>query len=160
MVLLAHAVLTLFVTLTRQEVKMRTVREIMTTSTQAIHRDESIREAERVFVTQNISGVPIRDFEGNLVGFVSKTDIIRFDSSGEDSAYTKLHEIATPKVVTIDASVPIYEAAQKMLQECVHHLVVMDGESMVGVLSAFDFVRNAAEMLVEDQEEDITASLC
>lgn len=63
---------------------MRMVSEIMIPDVQAIHRDEAIREAERVFITENISGAPIKDDEGLLVGFVSKTDIIRFNSTGED----------------------------------------------------------------------------
>lgn len=138
---------------------MRMVREIMAPAVKAIHRDELIREAERIFITQNISGAPIKDDSGNLVGFVSKTDIIRFNSSGEDPTYAKLYEIANPKVFTIDASVLINEAAQNMLQGHIHHLVVMDGETMVGVLSAFDFVRLAAEFVGKDEEEDITENL-
>ena len=134
---------------------MRIVKEIMTPTVQAIHRDESIREAERIFVMQNISGAPIKDGADNLVGFVSKTDIIRFDSSGEDSTYTRLHEIASPIVITIDASLPINEAAQKMLQEQIHHLVVMEGETMVGVLSALNFVSIVAEFVAKDDKEDI-----
>ncbi len=131
---------------------MQTVSEIMTPTVMAIHRDETIFQAEKIFVTQNISGAPISDGTGNLVGFVSKTDIIRFDSSGEDPTYTRLHEIASPKVVTINTSVPINEAAQKMLQEHIHHLVVMEGEDMVGLLSSFDFVRLAAEFVAKDEE--------
>jgi CBS domain-containing protein len=138
---------------------MRMVSEIMIPDVQAIHRDEAIREAERVFITENISGAPIKDDEGVLVGFVSKTDIIRFNSTGEDPTYTRLHEIANPKVVTIGASELINEAAQKMLQKQVHHLVVIDEKSMVGVLSAFDFVRLAAEFVSIDDDEDITENL-
>ena len=138
---------------------MRMVSEIMTPTVQAILRDKSIREAESIFVTQNISGAPIMDDIGNLVGFVSETDIIRFDSIGEDPTYTRLHEIANSKVVTIEASMLINEAAQKMLQEHVHHLVVMEGESMAGLLSGFDFVRHAAEFVAKDEEEDITENL-
>jgi len=43
-----------------------------------------------------------------------------------------------------------------MLQEHIHHLVVMEGESMVGVLSALDYVRITAEFVANDEEEDIT----
>jgi CBS domain-containing protein len=138
---------------------MRTVSEIMVPNVQAIHRDQAIRDAERLFITKNISGAPIMDDLGGLVGFVSKTDIIRFDSTGEDPTYTRLYEIANPKVVTIGASQGINEAAQKMLNEQVHHLVVMEGESMAGVLSAFDFVRLAAEFACNDDDEDITENL-
>jgi predicted transcriptional regulator len=153
------AVPTIIVTLNRREIEMRMVSEIMTPTVQAIHRDKSIREAESMFITQNISGAPIMDDIGNLVGFVSKTDIIRFDSIGEDPTYTRLHEIANPKVVTIDASMLINDAARKMLQEQVHHLVVIEGDSMAGVLSAFDFVRLAAEFVAKDEDEDITENL-
>jgi CBS domain-containing protein len=102
---------------------------------------------------------PITDDEGKLVGFVSKTDIIRFDASGEDPTYTRLYEIANPNVVTVSASLPINEAAQKMLQEHVHHLVVMNGGTLAGVLSAFDFVSLAAEFAGNDGDEDITENL-
>jgi len=47
---------------------MRTVSEIMTPAVRAIHRNKSIRDAERIFVTQNISGAPIRYGLGDLVG--------------------------------------------------------------------------------------------
>jgi CBS domain-containing protein len=131
----------------------------MTPTVLAIHRDDSIRDAEREFITRNISGAPIKDDRGKLVGFVSKTDIIRYDSTGEDPTYTRLYEIANPKVVTVGASELINQAAQKMLQEEVHHLVVLDGDSMAGVLSAFDFVRLAAEFVGKDADEDITENL-
>ncbi len=137
---------------------MRIVSEIMTPAI-PIHRDKTIREAESIFITQHISGAPIMDDSGKLVGFVSKTDIIRYDSSGEDPTYTRLHEIANPKVATIPASMLINVAAQKMLQKHIHHLVVLEGKSVVGVLSAFDFVRLAAEFVSKEEYEDITENL-
>ena len=138
---------------------MRMVSEIMTPTVKAIHKDEPIREAERVFITENISGAPLMDDTGTLVGYVSKTDIIHFSFIGEDPTYTRLYEIANPKVVTVEASMLINEAAQKMLQEQVHHLVVIEGESMVGALSAFDFVRLAAEFVAKEEGEDLTEHL-
>ena len=138
---------------------MRMVSEIMTPAVKAIHKDKPIREAERIFITENISGAPLVDDTGTLAGFVSKTDIVHFSSTGEDPTYTRLYEIANPKVVTVEASMLINEAAQKMLQAQVHHLVVIEGESMVGVLSAFDFVRLAAEFVAKEEGEDITESL-
>ncbi len=53
---------------------MRTVGEIMTPVVQAIHQDKSILETEGVFVTQSISGAPIMDDLGTIVGFVSRTE--------------------------------------------------------------------------------------
>jgi CBS domain-containing protein len=107
---------------------------------------------------ENISCASLVDDTGTLAGFVSKTDIVHFSYTGEDPTCTR-YEIAKPKVVTVEASMLINEAAQKMLQEQVHHLVVIEGKSVVGVLSAFDFVRLAAEFVAKDEVEDITENL-
>lgn len=124
---------------------MRTVQDIMTATVRTVHRDTVISEVEGIFVTHAISAAPVVDALGQLVGFVSKSDITRFDSTGEDPSYARAHEIANPKVITIAPSASIEDAAQKMLDEHVHHLLVMEEGVAVGVLSAFDFVRLVAK---------------
>jgi len=124
---------------------MLKVSDIMTTAVWTVHRDTRVCEVEGIFVTHKISGAPLIDDLGNLVGFVSKSDITRFNGSGEDPNYTKVYEIASPKVITIAPTASIEDAAQKMIQEYVHHLVVIEEETIDGVLSAFDFVKLVAK---------------
>jgi CBS domain-containing protein len=123
---------------------MRLVRDIMATNVQTLHRATIISEVEKVFLTHNISGAPLMDDTGTAVGFISKSDISRFDSTGDDPFYARAYEIANPKLIATEPSASVEEAAQLMLDEHVHHLVVLDGQKMVGVLSAFDFVRLVA----------------
>ena len=123
---------------------MQLVRDIMTSTVQTVHRDTVINDVEKAFLTNNISGAPLVDDSGTAVGFISKSDISRFNSTGDDPFYARAYEIANPKVITTEPSASIEEAAQLMLHEHVHHLVVMEGQKIVGVLSAFDFVRLAA----------------
>ena len=78
------------------------------------------------------------------------TDITHYDSTGGDPNYARVYEVANPKVITIESGAWIEDAAQKMLHEQVHHLVVMEEAAMVGVLSAFDFVRLVARNASED----------
>lgn len=136
--------------LLRNEVSMQTVSDIMTTTIETMHRDTLVCEVEGIFVSHKISGAPLIDDFGNLVGFVSKTDMIRFDSTGGDATYARVHEIANPKVITIVPTASIEDAAQKMLHEHVHHIVVMEEETMVGVLTAFDFVKLVAKNASQD----------
>jgi CBS domain-containing protein len=116
----------------------------MTTSVRTIHRNTLIGEVDGIFITQNISGAPVVDDLGDMVGFVSKSDITRFNSTGEDPAYARVHEITHPKVISVESSASVGEAADKMLDEHVHHLVVMHEEDMVGVVSSLDFVEFVA----------------
>lgn len=129
---------------------MQTVRDIMTTIVQTIHRDTIICEAENLFVAHNISGAPLTDDLGRLVGFVSKSDIIRFGATGDDPNYVKVFEIASPIIITIIPTASIEEAARKMLDKYLHHLIVMEEEALVGVLSAFDFVKLVARNTGKD----------
>lgn len=124
--------------------QMKSVLDIMTTSVRTIHHNTFIGEVEGIFVTQKISAAPVVDDLGDTVGFVSKSDITRFCSTGEDPAYAKVHEIVHPKVISIESSASVGEAADKMLDEHVHNLVVIDEEDMVGVVSSLDFVELVA----------------
>ncbi len=131
---------------------MQLVRDIMTSTVRTLHRDTVVSDVEKEFLTNKISGAPLVDDSGTAVGFISKSDISRFDSTGDDPFYARAHEIANPKVITTAPSASIAQAAQLMLHEHVHHLVVMDGQNIVGVLSAFDFVRVAASASGDNPE--------
>ena len=122
---------------------MNAVRELMTKAVQTVHFDTAIGHLEDIFTDQGISGAPLVDDEDNLVGFVTKSDISRFDSTGDDAFFVKVRSIASPTVITVAPDSSIEEAAQKMLDEHVHHLVVIEDGSIVGILSAFDFVKLA-----------------
>ena len=123
---------------------MMIVGDIMTTNIQTIHHDAYISDVADFFVAHNVSGTPIVDDSNTVVGFVSKSDVVRFDSTGGDPTYARLSEIATSRVVTIRSTEPIEVAAEAMLHENIHHLVVQDNCNLVGVVSSFDFVKLAA----------------
>jgi CBS domain-containing protein len=123
---------------------MQKVSDIMSSSVRTIHRDLSVCDLEEIFVTNKISGGPVIDNSGALVGFVTKSDVTRFDSTGEDPNYTSVFEIASPLVILISPETSIEEAAQRMIDKNVHHLVVAEGEELLGILSSFDFVKFVA----------------
>ena len=123
---------------------MKTVRDIMTTTVNTMHRDTYICDVEGVFAAGNMSAAPLVDDTGDIVGFVSNSDVTRFDSSGQDPNYARVAEIATPKVISIDPAATIQEAAWKMIREDVHNLVVVEDGQTVGILSSYDFVKLAA----------------
>ncbi len=122
---------------------MKSVQKLMTKSVQTVKHDTSIGHLDDIFADKGISGAPLVDDDDNLVGFVTKSDIARFDSTGDDAFFVKARSIASDKVITVAPDASIEEAAQKMLDEHVHHLVVMDDGAIVGILSTFDFVRLA-----------------
>ena len=131
---------------------MKVVRDVMTKNVSTVHFDTSIGHLEDIFSAQNISGAPLVDDQDKIVGFVTKSDISRFDSMGDDPFFVKVHSIASPKVITVQPDTSIEEAGQMMLDEYVHHLVVTEGDAIVGIVSTFDFVKIAVSRLGEQDE--------
>ena len=63
-------------------VQMRTVGDLMTTDVRRVHRDTLVCEIAGIFSAARISGAPVVDDMGSTVGFVSNSDVARFDSTG------------------------------------------------------------------------------
>jgi CBS domain-containing protein len=124
---------------------MRTIREIMTPNVRTIERNTLISEVAGIFDLEKIGGAPMVDEDGNIVGLVSKSDIVHFEFIGGDPFEVRACEIATSQLLTIDVSSPLADAAHKMLEEHVHRLLVVDGEAPVGILTSLDFVALALE---------------
>lgn len=123
---------------------MQSVSDYMSSNVNTLSPNAYIADVLGVFIRDRISGAPVVDGEGAILGFISKTDVIRFESTGGDPAYVKVTEIANPDVVTTHAEDSIHLAAQKMLDAEVHHLVVEDSGKLVGIISTFDLVRFVA----------------
>lgn len=64
----------------------------------------------------------------------------------EEFGDVRVSDVMTHELVWVDRATPLQEVARRMLKEQVHRVLVMDREAhLFGILSAFDFVRVAAE---------------
>lgn len=125
-----------------------------------------IRELARVFEIHEISGAPVVDHQGRVVGVVSKTDIIRRCSEGmrelspayffdalsdeidEEEFGEELHEplvcvedIMTDDPVTVAPDAPLADIALAMHANRIHRVIVVDEERFpVGVITSLDLL--------------------
>jgi CBS-domain-containing membrane protein len=124
-----------------------TVADVMTIDPVVVNADDSIEEAVQLLKSYAITGLPVIDADGMLVGVISETDLV----SSPDSAVGRLvraqpsgfrvGELMTSPAVTIQMDASLVEAARNMLDRRIHRLVAVDEHGRpVGVLSAFDFV--------------------
>ncbi len=123
------------------------VADLMTLEPVVITADAPLEDAERMMRERAVSGLPVVDGDGSLIGVISQTDVIedgdvpmaillRRRPSG-----LRVGELMTSPAVTITPTAPLREAAQLMRDLRIHRLVVVeDGERPIGVLSATDFV--------------------
>jgi len=126
-----------------------TVGALMSAEPILVWPDTPVLEIADILDRAGISGVPVVDWSGYLVGVVSQTDLLRVRSTEDlwaDRSRLSAHHIMSRPVLTVTVETPLDEAARLMGANHVHRLVVVadDGESPVGVLSATDLVHAMA----------------
>jgi CBS domain-containing protein len=129
------------------DTKQLVVADVMTIDPIVVGVDASIEEAVRLLRSYSITGLPVVDEHGALVGVISETDLLASaDSPVGRLIRTKpsglrIGELMSSPAVTIPMTGSLEEAARIMLDHRVHRLVATDESGHpVGVLSAIDFV--------------------
>jgi CBS domain-containing protein len=106
---------------------------------------------------ENVGLAPI--VEGNrLIGTVTDRDIaVRVVAEGKDPESTKVTEIASTKLITIEPQQDLDEALQLMGKHQVRRLpVVEEGGRLVGVVAQADVARNADDARTGELVEEIS----
>jgi CBS domain-containing protein len=92
-------------------------------------------------IERGVSGAPVVDDWGRVLGVVSKSDLVEHEVTGERGHKT-VSDIMMPLVFTLPADAPIARASALMAYEGVHRIVVVDVKGcVVGVLSTLDIAR-------------------
>jgi CBS domain-containing protein len=119
-----------------------------------------LKEAARLLLDRGISGLPVVDAAGDVLGVLSETDLLRTETDG--GARVVGEAMSTP-VQTIEASRPLAEAARRMLLEHVNRLPVVEDGKLVGIVTRADlvraFVRSDADVAKEIREDVIVHAL-
>lgn len=140
--------------------------DIMTTSVITVKRDTGIKELARILYENHINGVPVVDDGGAVVGIICESDLIRKDRKLHiptvvalfDGVFylerpgkmekeiarlnaTKVEDLYTKDVITVEERTPVEEIATIMSQKRVYTIPVMDGKRLVGVIGKADIIR-------------------
>ncbi len=142
---------------------MMTVRDAMTKTVTSVHRSTPLRDVAQLLIDQRISGVPVVDEDGRVVGVISEADFLvkeqgpepvrhrrlaRFIGESRESraqlaklAAVTAGEAMTSPAVTIGSRRRISEAAAVMTARRMNRLPVVDDERLVGIVTRADLVR-------------------
>lgn len=149
-----------------------TVKEIMTSNVITIKRNSTIEEIAHILTENNISGVPVVDDEGRVVGIVTGRDLLYKDLEPRFPAVLeilggfvflsgvrehnkelrkvtaiKAEDIMTSSVITVDGGASVEKAASIMAQKNINRVPVVDNGKLVGIVSRHDVVRYIAKTL-------------
>ncbi|HEY7379831.1 MAG TPA: CBS domain-containing protein [Gaiella sp.] len=137
------------------------VRDIMTTEVVTAQPDVPLKRVAELLVQRGVSGLPVCDTDGNVVGVVSEADLLfkqgaerpehgrilswllDEDASAEHvkrDARTAGNAMTSP-AVTIGPERPVAEAARTMVERGINRLPVVEDDRLVGIVTRADLVR-------------------
>lgn len=139
---------------------MKKARDIMTGGAEFIGLDATIVDAAQKMAASDIGVLPICNGEGRLQGMLTDRDIVvKVIAAGMDPASTLVEQVAQgTEVVTIGADDSVDEALQTMKDHKVRRLPVIDGHTVIGIVSQGDIAVNLSEEKVGDLVEAISAA--
>jgi CBS domain-containing protein len=119
------------------------VKDYMSASLVTFTPDMNVLRAIHTMIEHRISGAPVVDERGNLVGLLSEQDCLKVAlDAGYHGEYGGLvSEYMTREVRTVDADTSILEVAKLFLQEQLRRYPVMEGNRLVGQVSRRDVLK-------------------
>jgi CBS domain-containing protein len=150
---------------------LKTVAEVMSSEPITVQTQTPLREAIKILAEKGISGLPVVDDAGELIGIISETDLMWQQAGVTPPAYImildsviylknpvdyerELHkalgqivgEVMSKKPITISGDKPLREAAKIMRDRKIHQLpVVDDSGQLIGILTLNDIIREMAK---------------
>lgn len=120
-------------------------RDLMTPDILAVDAGMTLTETAAFLLREEITGAPVRDAGGAIVGFVSTSDLLQAlsaaDATGAAEALaTPVVDLMTPEVYTIDVEAPVREVAQTLIDGGIHRIFVEEDGELVGTITSSDLV--------------------
>lgn len=121
----------------------RTIADVMATELVTFTPDTNIHEAIRILLDKRISGAPVVDESGALVGVLSKKDCLKitFSARYHDDWGGPVSDFMSAPVETLDAELDLVSAAEIFLDSHYRRFPVMRDGRLVGQVSRYDILR-------------------
>jgi CBS domain-containing protein len=157
------------------------IKDIMTRDVVTVQPGTSLKDAARMLVQKRISGLPVIDGAGQVIGVLSEADVLMKDGAHRSGGPLSwlldpvditrrlrldahvVGEAMTRPPITIDANQPAAAAAELMISQGINRLPVVEGGTLVGIVSRADlvraFARSDAEIVREIRDDVVARSM-
>ena len=145
------------------------IKDIMTKNVITVNPEMAIHKLAELFMKKNISGAPVVDESGKLLGVVKEEGVIfqdkkvhlptfinlsfgfltlgtaRYNEEIKKITASKVSSIMEKDIATINSNTEIEDAATLMIEKEIYYLPVVDKDKLVGVITKKDIVRDIAK---------------
>lgn len=117
---------------------MPKLKEIMTKEVESCTLLDNVFEVAVKMKEYNVGSIPIVDGD-KIVGVITDRDIVTRCIAEKHPASSKVEDIMSRELITIEADADAVQAAQLMAEKQIRRLPVVEGDRLVGIVSLGDF---------------------
>ena len=159
---------------------MLRARDLMESDVLTVDPEATLFDVHRLFAEEQISGAPVVDELGSLLGVITASDLVRAVGepeaarpieaeyyrenlpqadpdwiAGPDEFQDRLSQLRVSDAMTrqiecVDPDASASEIARRLREKRIHRLLVVKGHQLVGIVTAFDLLR-----VVEEMKDDV-----
>ena len=151
---------------------MLTAQDIMSQEVITVNENATVRELASLFLANNISGAPVVNGEGKMIGVVTENDLIfqnkkvrlptavaildaflflespeKMEKELKKIAGSRVGDICSHDLICVSPETGLEELATLMAEKKIHTLPVMAQGNLVGVIGKSDIIRTIAQGL-------------
>ena len=125
-----------------------TAKDHMTGDVITVAPDQDIHAAIKLLVENKISGAPVLNAKGDLVGILSTRDCLKvaFSASYHQDAGGRVADYMSEKVETVDIDTDMLEVAELFVKSRYRRFPVTDKDRLVGLISRYDALAAIEDM--------------
>ena len=116
-------------------------RDIMTSNVYTTSPEVSVQEVAQLLVQKDISGVPVINRDGQIIGIVTEADII--GKVNREGLYVA--DIMTPELIFVDEETQVGAIAMLLVERKIKRVPVMRNGKLVGIICRADIVNAVAQ---------------
>ena len=149
---------------------MLLAQDIMTKDVITVHPQTPVRELATLLLNHKISGMPVVDEAGKVLGVVTESDLIfqnkkvhlptavaildaflflerpeKLEQEMKKIAGSMAGDICSAELISVTPETPLDELATLMAEKKMHTLPVLDGGKLAGVIGKSDIIRTIAQ---------------
>ncbi len=125
---------------------MKTIRDVMQPDPIQVRSDQTLRQALELLIENGVSGLPVVDEAGRLVGVLSEKDLLKiFYETGAST----VESLMSPNPVSFPVDGELVDVVDSLMANDFRRVFVHEGDKLVGLISRADLMPAILNALLE-----------
>jgi predicted transcriptional regulator len=128
----------------------RRVRDLMQPQVISVVPEMTVRELAQTLLDEGVSGAPVLGPTGKILGVVAMTEVVRLaaQEAGRSFDERRVRDVMTPVAFSVRPDDSILELIRFFLRRRVHRALVVERDTLLGIVTPFDLLHLLEQELV------------